>query len=533
MRSTYTDRNRTCLVCQFDKLTGFAGIAPGRNVELDSTLTGVRTDTRRGIDGARQRGDLEPRVGVSGRWSVTPNVVLNAAINPDFYQVEADAAQLDVNNRFALFYPEKRPFFLEGSDFLSTPLDVVFTRTVADPAWGVKLTGKEGRNAFALFVAQDEVNNLIFPANEGSAQDLVDQHLLSGVLRFRRDVRAGSSIGVLYTGREGEGYGNHVGGVDALIRFNGSDSLQVQVLGSASQYPETVARRNNQRIGRFGGGAFVADYEHGTNKWAWNAGAGMLSPDFRADSGFVTRVDVRQAHASVARLFRGKSRQWFSLIEVGAATDVTYEFDGQLTDWGWDFPLVYDGPWQVTAVYNPAPNREFFDGTIYDNFRHNISLSMRPIGSLALSFGATMGGTIDFANSRKADMVRLSPGLGFNLGRRVAGTLSHSYQSLDVEGGRLFTANLTQTRVLFHLNLRTYVRAILQYTDVTRDASLYRNRVDPATRRLFSQYLFSYKLNPQTVLLVGYSDNYDGVRGVDLTQTNRTFFTKIGYAWVF
>jgi hypothetical protein len=107
---------------------------------------------------------------------------------------------------------------------------------------------------------------------------------------------------------------------------------------------------------------------------------------------------------------------------------------------------------------------------------------------------------------------------------------------LSVEGGRLYRANLTQLKMVYHLNVRTFVRAILQYTDISRDPDLYTFPVDPRTRQFFSQYLFSYKLNPQTVLFAGYSDNSSnpaGSQGLDLQRQNRTLFVKIGYAWAF
>ena len=143
------DRDKGCLLCQENKITGFEGLAQGRNVELDPTATFSRTDQR--LRRRRTPGSRAVRAramsGLTGRWSVTPNLTLNGTVNPDFSQVEADVAQLDVNQRFALFYPEKRPFFLEGVDFFTTPVQTVFTRTVADPTFGAKLTGKQGANA--------------------------------------------------------------------------------------------------------------------------------------------------------------------------------------------------------------------------------------------------------------------------------------------------------------------------------------------------------------------------------------------------
>ncbi|HEX6864765.1 MAG TPA: sugar-binding protein, partial [Thermoanaerobaculia bacterium] len=211
------DRNVTCYLCQISKMTGFAGITPGKNVEVVPTVTSSRTDRREGFQsGQLEDGSVDTDLGITARWGITPNLALNAAINPDFSQVEADAAQLDVNTRFALFFPEKRPFFLEGADFFRTPFDAVFTRNVADPSWGVKLTGKEGRNALGLFVAEDEQTNLILPGSQGSDAVVLPFQTTGAVLRYRRDLGSSSALGVLLTSREGDGYSNRVGGIDGL-----------------------------------------------------------------------------------------------------------------------------------------------------------------------------------------------------------------------------------------------------------------------------------------------------------------------------
>ncbi|HPC88565.1 MAG TPA: hypothetical protein P5517_07020, partial [Candidatus Saccharicenans sp.] len=117
------------------------------------------------------------------------------------------------------------------------------------------------------------------------------------------------------------------------------------------------------------------------------------------------------------------------------------------------------------------------------------------------------------------------------LGKRLELGLSHMLSRLGVEGGRLFLANLTQSKLLYHFNSRTFFRAILQYRDVNRNPALYNFPVDENSKKLFTQLLFSYKLNPRTVLFLGYSDNYFGYNGVSLTQSDRTFFLKLGYAW--
>src|SRR5690606_19291606 len=150
-RAYKADRNLACYLCEFQKFRGFAHADPGRNVEIVPTLTSIRSEGRpdygQPFDGGES--DIEP--GLDVQWGITPNVIFNGTLNPDFSQVEADSAQLDVNNQFALFFPERRPFFLEGQDLFEDPFGLVYTRNVADPDYGAKVTGKEGSHAFGAF----------------------------------------------------------------------------------------------------------------------------------------------------------------------------------------------------------------------------------------------------------------------------------------------------------------------------------------------------------------------------------------------
>jgi hypothetical protein len=139
---------------------------------------------------------------------------------------------------------------------------------------------------------------------------------------------------------------------------------------------------------------------------------------------------------------------------------------------------------------------------------------------------------IDFANNQPADELLLSPEIEAKIGRHINASLDHTLQRLDVTGGRLFEANLSQLRLVYNFNLRTFVRGIFQWLDVERDPDLYDFPVEPETQTLFTQLLFSYKINARTVLFLGYSDNQLGVQDVDLTRTDRTLFFKIGYAWI-
>jgi Domain of unknown function (DUF5916)/Carbohydrate family 9 binding domain-like len=533
MRTMPTDRGANCLICQFDKLTGFRDLRPGRNLELDPTITAHQTAERKDFpDGPLETGNAKVDPGLSARWGITPNVTVSAAVNPDFSQVEADAAQLAENQQFALFFPEKRPFFLEGADFFSTPINAVFTRTVADPQLGIKVTGKEEKNAFGAVITRDRVNNLIFPSYDGSRLDSIDQNVNAAVARYRRDVGKTSSIGVLFTGRSADGYSNEVAGVDGLFRFAKSESVTFQYLRSSTEYPNAVALRNGQPLGSFSDDALNIRYSHSTRDWQWAARYSDLGPRFRSDGGFVTRVNVKQPSGWIQRSFWGKPGQWYTQINVYAGADWTTDSAGNINESGQDFLLSYLGTRQtyIEALY--SPNHEYFRGVYYNNPRWSFYTESRPTSSFYGYLSTHGGKTIDFSNARQGDTLVVAPGVELNLGRRLSASLSYTNQRLDVAGGRLFTANLTQSTIVYHFNIRTLARAIVQFSDVTRDPSLYRFSVDRKSRDLFTQFLFSYKINPQTVFYLGYSDSSFGDDRVDLKRADRTLFLKIGYAWL-
>jgi hypothetical protein len=474
----WTDRNRACGLCQADKLTGLSGMTPGRNFEFDPTLTGRRTDRGPATPGAPlESGDPDAEVGVTARWGITPNLILNATVNPDFSQVEADVAQLDVNTRFALFYPEKRPFFLEGIDFFATPLNTVFTRTIVDPVGGLKLTGKSGANAYGVFVARDAVNNIVLPSNQGSDVASLDRDVTSAVARYRRDVGSTSTVGAIYTGREGSRYHNRLFGTDAFLRPGASDTIRLQALGTDTANPAGVQDLTGHRLESFGGYGLFADYAHNSRDWFWLAGYQDLSPGFRADSGFIPRVDIRQADANFGRTFFGPAGGWFSQIMLGAQGQRVEDHEGVLTDQDAYLFANYQGPLQSVVNLQLHHTKERFAGELFAYNRVDGVFELRPNGDLRLNLDLRVGGAVDYANGRLGDVVQLNPRVEYRLGRRLELRLGYTRERLTVDGGRLYTANLTQGRLVYHLGTRAFLRAILQYTDVDRDRALYLDAV--------------------------------------------------------
>jgi hypothetical protein len=532
MTSHRRDRNQACLLCQMNKVTGFQGLKRGWGIELAPTLTANHTDTRPDFpDGPLEKDKQAVEPGLTMRWGVTPNLILNAAVNPDFSQVEADVAQLSVNTRFALRYPEKRPFFLEAADFFLTPIEAVFTRTVADPDGGLKFTGKIGKNAIGVFGAYDRVNNLLFPSNQGSQQASLDQNVPSGVFRYRRDVGEGSALGALYTGRQSGDYYNHGAGVDGFFRLSSTKWLSFQYLHSETEYSDEVADEYGQKRGRFGGDAFEASLSHQGRDWLYAVGYRDYSPGFRADYGYVPRVDIRRGFAGIHRMFWGEPEDWYTRLMAAVNAELTYDHNGKLTDGNLMVMGLYQGPMQSMARVAYSRIREHYAGVDYDFNEGQLVGEIKPVGGLRVTAAGVYGGAVDYANAREARQLVLAPILEFSLGRHIEVHLQQTYQRMAAEGKKIYTANLLQGRFIYNFTTRSFVRLILQYLDLSRDPDMYGIPIEEKTQTLFTQLLFSYKLNPQTVVFVGYSDNYLGLTDVDLTQLDRTFFVKLGYAW--
>jgi hypothetical protein len=532
MSSNYTDFSDACWMCQYNKITGFENLSPGKDIELDPTLTTSRTDRREDFPGGDlEKGDVEVEPGLTARWGITPNMTLTGTVNPDFSQVEADVGQLEVNERFALFFPEKRPFFLEGVDYFHTPMRTVFTRTVADPAWGAKLTGKVGTNGLGIFVTRDRINNLVIPSNQFSRFDSVEQDVDGSVFRYRRDIGRSSSIGAIYTGREATDYHNRVAGVDGRVQVASADTIHFQYLYSDTLYPEEVAERQGQSSEAFDGRAFNFNYIHSTRNWHWSVMYEDFSPGFRGDSGFIPRVDTRTVEAVYSGTFWSNKDTWWVSLEFGPIFRRTVDHNGTLIDQTADMGAIFQGLLQTHLFVSASANKEYFNGVTFDLFKLVLDFQMQPSGSMKLRFAGIMGDEIDSFNTQKGDRLNLRPGIELKLGRHINFDLSHSYQRLDVPGGRLFEENLSEARIYYYLNVRSLVRLIAQYRNVVNDPSLFPHPVEPESERFFLQALFSYKLNPRTVVFVGYSDNHTGRGNFDLTQTDRTFFLKLGYAW--
>ncbi|MEN8154797.1 MAG: DUF5916 domain-containing protein [Acidobacteriota bacterium] len=528
------DRVQTCWLCQLLKVKGFKGATPGKNFELDPTLTAYRLDSRENFpDGNMEKEGDKIDPGLSGKWGVTSNLNLSFAVNPDFSQIEADAAQLEINTQYALYFQEKRPFFLEGNDFFTTPLRAVYTRSIADPDFGIKLSGKEKKHAVGLFVTRDNSTNLLFPGVDGSDDTTLEQKVWSSVARYRYDIGKSSTIGFIMTDREGENYFNRVGGVDGLIRISKSDTLTFQVMGSSTIYPEEIAEEFDQDNKEFSGSAMTFSYLHNKRNWNVHAAYQDYSPGFRADLGFIPQVNFRKGTVGGNYVFWGKKESFFSVVRVGFDIDQTTDHDGNLIEREGEIGVFAEGPLQSTIFALFEIRKYIYDTVTFNQFEKKIGFSINPIKNLRLHTFILSGDGIDYDNTRAGERLLASQSLSINLGRHVQLSADVTMSRLDIENQYLFKAYLSEFRLLYFFNRNMFIRGILQYSDIKFNEALYKDEVNSSEKGIFTQFLFTYKLNPRTVLYLGYSDIYEGYTGLKLLQRNRSVFMKVSYALVF
>jgi hypothetical protein len=529
------DRNRSCYLCQFGKFTGFANAEPGKALEVVPTLTATRTDERTtsGV-GPLVEGDFETEAGIGVRWGITPDLTLDMTLNPDFSQVEADVAQLEENTQFALLYPESRPFFLEGEEYYVSPLQAVFTRTVADPDVGAKFTGRpSASNTIGVFATNDTVTNLLLPGAFGSRTYSLEQENDAFVGRYTRGFGQASTIGALVTSRQGDGYSNEVAGFDGRWFISDQSTFRFQYLDSRTEYPSAVAMLFGEDE-ELDGDAWRLEYRYGSRNWFANVWHQDLDPGFRADSGFIPRVDIAHDRFEMNRIWQGTQDTWYTDFRLGAQGTNIEDSAGQLLERTLQPFFTFQGPWQSFVRMGAGPRKEFWNGQLYDMQTGFMYGQFRPRSGLNIMMTVNRGDQIDYANSRVGDQRRIQPQIDWNATRHLLIRLRYTRDRLSSQSGpTIFDAKLTDVRLTWQFNVRSFVRLTLQDQDIERNVDLYTNRLtDPSTSSLGTQLLYSYKLNPQTVLFAGYSDNSieDDVTQ-ELEQTGRTLFLKLSYAW--
>ena len=372
------DRNVSGWLIKHGKITGLNEIKSERTLELNPSVTISETGSRvpaLEVDAGRfVNQPIKQQYGLNLKYTITPNITLDATINPDFAEIEADAPVVTANQRFPIFFNEKRPFFLEGADTFQSPIRVFHSRTIVDPDFAAKLTGKVGKNSFGFLVASDNApgnynsDSRIDPEVRPFIDEFVDKNALFAVARVKRDIGKENSVGLFGTARIFPENRNFVGGVDGRFKLSPKSIFQVQVVGSHSRKcffePEFDDIRNAlqaQRNGEICGGAIVnGQQEFGSVYQNYRTGNGVAyesfygyfsdtfgidvgfegrSKDFRSDTGFNRRTDTNKAFFGVRKSTKSKPKA--AIIRANWFNGFNYTFDwkGRLQSANWNTNL--------------------------------------------------------------------------------------------------------------------------------------------------------------------------------------------------
>jgi len=524
------DRNKNCSLCQVDKVKGFKDAKQGNQFELNPVLTIGKSESRNDAGELISNGtDYEP--GLNVRWGITPEITLDGTINPDFSQVESDAAQLSVNNTFALFFPEKRPFFQEGSNYYNTDFNIIYTRNVTDPDYGLKLAGKKDKHTLGTFAVKDEVTNIILPGTFGSNFASLQDESNVFAFRYRYDINSDFNIGTVGTYRNADDYSNSVFGVDGFYRWNDKHRLRAQYLKSDTSNSNFL-QNDFSLAEEQSGDALSLRYNYNTRNWFQYINYREIDKDFRADLGFVTRVNNEQFVIGGGRVFFSEDK-WWNRIEIAGDWDIAHDNDGNLLEKELEGRFEISGPLQSFFVTGGGVRDRLFDNILFPEKFQFAYLEMKPISGLNTGLEVNWGKRIDFSESLLADGLTIQPFVGYDFNKHLNLRVNHTYSRLDSDGGRDLTANLTDARLKYQFDTRSFLRLTLQYENVESVAQDVTNfGVKTSSEGLNTQLLYSYKVNPRTVFFLGYSDLADdGNPEQKLETQERGLFMKIGYVF--
>lgn len=551
-------RANASFLIQSGRLTGLTGLRHGLVMDINPEFTSSLDGEPAGAEW--KYGSPDNQIGGNLRWGINPNATLNATINPDFSQVESDVGQVTVNERFALFFPEKRPFFLEALEQYDTPKRLIYTRQIRDPVAGAKLTAKIGSTAIAYLGAADD--------RQFSASG--DDNPIFNLLRVRRDLGASSTIGLVHTDRIDGSHYNRVTGADARVVWRKIWFSDAQIVGSwtadgagsrgGTLWNTTLADRTGRSYGNH--------YE-----------IGGITPNFRARSGFVPRTGIVDGRA-----FNRFS--WYGT--PGARIEQMTTFSGIIPLWRYeDFPsggtfeseisttwiASLRGGWSATAKFGNANQR--FEESVYLGNRvirptDTVSMALprslynlwggqagfnSPNRALSYGLGAGYGASVIFAEGAEGRVAFVQGNLSWRptAVARVEASMVHQRLTRARDGNHFSTASIPRLKVEYQLSRAIFIRYVGQYFSQDRGAL-----VDPRgglplllsptgadvfgssdatiTNDFRNDLLFSYKPTTGTVLFLGYGAALAEPRAFSferatLNRVSDGFFLKASYTY--
>jgi hypothetical protein len=527
-------RDNSCTLCQLAQLNGIENVEAGGNLELlPAVVLSHAGQLESPTDpNSFKNGSVTGDASLSMNYTFRPNWVASATLNPDFSQVESDAAQIDVNTTFALFYPERRPFFQKGMDLFQTPFTAFYSRSINAPILASKMTGRAGNTSVGYIIARDEHTPFIVPfADETGIVEAGKS--TTNVVRLQHNF-GGSKIGGLVTDRRVDGGGSNTTlGTDLVYRFNQMYSMQAHVVLThtiepndsmmSGQLPNLRFGKNDDYTAVFDGESFtgLAGFVwagRDAKAWSWNALYLGLTPTYRTDAGFEPQNDFHRATVytqySIYPNKRGVERVSASLWGGGF-----WKFYGEpmraVIQPGFSIVL----PRQTNIFVGATVQNETFRAVHFSGLRdYNFSLSSSPSQLLRFGFDAGTGRRI----ARNLDVPEVANGRNVNLWAAITPIPqlviepSISYEQLDRQSGEeIFSGYVAYARANYQYNRELQMRVLLQYNDFNKNLD-----VEP---------LLAYQLNPFTIFYVGATYGAADMTPHGLVGTDRQYFMKFQY----
>jgi hypothetical protein len=536
-------RDVNCFVCNWGKVTGLRDLPTGDHMVLAPYVTANQLgEPRSAVNNEFVNHPVGAEGGLDFKWNPTADMTVDATLNPDFSQIESDVAVISTNERFAIFIPEKRPFFLEGVELFSTPIQAVYTRTITSPRWGARTTGKSGAYAYTLLVTQDRGGgDVILPSAFGS--DFAEQDFSStaAIGRVRRDFGRRSFVSFLGTAREAEGGAyNRVLGPDFQWRIGDNNTITGQLLYSSTQEPDRPLLSSHWNGEKLSGHAAQAWYSHSTATRDFYLQGSDYDEEFRADNGFVPQVGWRGAYAEAGRTWRPAG--FFSRIRAFGMGEYQETQDGGLLYRLASVGFGADGKFRSFTRLRLAHDSVANEGKVFprDRLYYQVQFAVSRVISF-VGFDGWIGDEVDFSQNRPGRGANMNANVSLRGGEHLQVALTSGVRWLNLSGDRLFTAQTERVKATYSFNARMFLRAIVQNERTNQDRLLYGDDPDPEKTeddvaqhrgQLSGQLLFAYKLNWQTVFYVGYGDLREVAADQgDFIPSNRQFFAKVSYAF--
>jgi hypothetical protein len=565
---TWTDARRATasFLSEAGTLTGIADIERGITTEVQPFVT-ARWDGARTVGGDFEREDINPDAGVNLKLAL-PAVTLDATVKPDFSQVESDAGLVTVNERFALFFAEKRPFFLEGIELFNTPNQLVYTRQIASPVAGAKVTGKLGSVSVAYLSALDDTR---CPRIVGDVRDVEQDcdKALFNIARLRQDFGGNSTVALTVTDRRaGSDTTNTVVAGDVRYVFGRMYYFESQLGGSWTKDPRLFGD-GDMKVAP----VWKAELDRTGRSWGFNYQFNGMSDEFVSRSGFVPRNGTIQTRAfnrlsyygnAGARvenitMFFGPSRIWlyddFKLgdaYEGGESLNFMFRLRG---GWGGSASVGRDfftlDPRAYTGLFIVGPDQlqpyVIQDDEISGLIQSSVTVNTPTFRRFNASVTLARDETPIFAEGSEGTDLRATASLTLRptVSMRAEGSLQYSKIDREYDGSEFARTVIPRLKVEYQPTRALFFRVVSQYQSQRTSQLLtpwgqeiFRQNGAPVgggeLGALQTDWLVSYEPTPGTVAFLGYGDTRRGIQTSKLSDLERAadgFFVKVAYQW--